>query len=231
MKLSILLPILAYGANKQPKKKEDNKSVDRFVAGNVREQCLDQIPKLGGNFQTTNDGSSGEIRLENYPRRVNCKHVVQAAPSCGEIKIKYRSIAVEGEDDCSNDNFRFGWETATGFEVTEPKCSCFGDGCDSGLITEYMYYGNTIREEVEFYGYYEENIGPDSLTVNANAFTFFFHADRYYFAGHVILDWECVRHTTTTTADYTTTTTTTPTTTSTTTTTTTTTTTPTPTTT
>ena len=191
MKLSILLPILAAGENEQLKKKDDNRTVgERFVASEVNEQCLNQVPNLGGTFQASNQGSRGEIRLENYADYTNCKHVVQAEPSCEEIQINYRSVAVESSGGCYYDSFRFGWTGTNGFDVTPPRCDCFGDGCSS-VITHGSY-------EFAFHEANAANIGPDSVTVNANTFTFFFYSDYSRAQGHILLDWECVRYATTT---------------------------------
>ena len=203
MKISILLPILAIGENHRLKqKKQGNRSVgEQFVASDVNAQCSSQVSSLGGSFEVTNNGSRGEIRLENYTNSINCKHVVQAELSCAEIRIKYRSIAVEEEGNCGFDSFRFGWTGTNGFDVTPPKCSCFGDGCSLVL---YEYYDSEGMSYNSF-GDYAGLIGPDSITVNANTFTFFFQSDYGYDQGHVILDWECDGHN-----DYTTTTTTTP---------------------
>ena len=205
MKLSILLPILAAGQNKRlKKKKEGNRSVgERFVASDVTAQCLSQVPNSGGSFQVTNNGSRGEIRLENYTDNTTCKHVVQAEQSCTEIRINYRSVAVEEEEDCGYDSFRFGWTGTNGFDVTPSKCHCFGDGCSTLLTYEYenSYYDYTSTYEYEFGNDHAANIGPDSITVNANTFTFFFRSDSSIDQGHVILDWECVGQN-----DYTTTT-------------------------
>ena len=197
MKLSNLLPILAAGENKRLKqKKEGNRGVgERFVASDFDEECSFQVPNLGGTFQASGNASSGTIRLENYPDNTNCKHVVQAVPSCAEIRINYRSVAVEQPDyvdgNCYFDNFGFGWTGANGFDVTPPRCYCFGDGC-STLLTG---LGGTWR----FDDQYAAKLGPDSFTIDANSFTFFFHSDDSIEQGHVVLDWECVRETTTTT--------------------------------
>ena len=134
MKLPILLPIFVAGANKRSKKKEGNRDVgERFIASGVNEQCLNQVPNSGGTFQATNQGSRGGIKLEDYPNLINCKHVVQAEPSCEEIRINYRSVAVESSRGCYFDSFRFGWIGTNGFDVTPPKCHCFGDGCNSSV--------------------------------------------------------------------------------------------------
>ena len=93
MKLSTLLPILAAG--KPDKRKEEDRSVERFVASQVTNQCSDQVPSLGGDFDAINNGLSGTIILNNYFDNTNCKHVVQADSSCEEIRINYQSVAIE----------------------------------------------------------------------------------------------------------------------------------------
>ena len=141
MKLSIILPILAVS---EP---ESNKNEDRscmfgcFDGSEVTNLCSDQVPRpnayspQGGTFETSNNGLNGEIKLENYPNDVNCKHVVQADSTCEEIKIEYRSVAVEdGSNGCNSDVFRFGWPNGPkGFDVTPGRCGCFGDGCGTSL--------------------------------------------------------------------------------------------------
>ena len=62
MKLSILLPILVAAADKQDKK-EGNRNDKRFVPSEVTNQCSDQVPRLGGDFESVNSGSSGTINL------------------------------------------------------------------------------------------------------------------------------------------------------------------------
>ena len=213
MKLSTLLPILA-GANKGPKKKESDRNVgERFVAGDVNELCVNQIPQLGGSFKATNDGSHGEIRLDNYPDNANCKHVVQAEVTCEEIEIKYRSVAVENwlvDMGCDLDSFRFGWIGTSGFEFTPPTCNCFGDGCDSKFYYEetYDFYPYTYTNTGFFTDEHAAAFDSDSLLINSNNFTFFFQTNSRYKEGHVFFDWECVRYATTT--ETTTSTTTTP---------------------
>ena len=61
MKLPILLPILADGATKRKKKdNQGNRSVERFAASDVTEECLTEFPRLGGTFDAPNEGSYGE---------------------------------------------------------------------------------------------------------------------------------------------------------------------------
>ena len=222
MKLSILLPILAAGQKKRLKKKEGDRSVgERFVASDVNEWCVHQVPHLGGSFQATSSTGterSGEIQLDNYPDDANCKHVVQAYPECTEIQINFRSVAVEGYHNCLFDSLRLGWVGNNGFQVTQPQCYCVGDGCDSLLVNGYTYNYNDYSNNYEFYEDELTKFGPDSLLVDANSFTFFFQSDMNISEGHVILEWECVSEAATTTTDYETTTATTTTTTTTTTT-------------
>ena len=189
MKLSTsILPILAVSAKKRQKKKDGDRTVEgeRFAASAYTRQCSNQVPSKDGIFTTTNNGFEGEIKLENYPNFVRCKHVVQADSSCEAIRVSYRSIAVEPEDDnCEFDSFRFGWAGADGWNVTPPRCSCFGDGCtNSG-------FGGGAFED--YFGSYDDLIaGTDGFSVNSNTFTFYFRADLSVNRGHVILDWECI---------------------------------------
>ena len=208
MKLSITLPILTAGAKKN---KEGDRSVDRFVTSEVTNQCSDQVPRRGGDFDTPNQGSYGAIILNDYPDGLDCKHVVQAESSCEEINIQYRSIGVELDSDCDYDSFRFSWTGAHGLTVTPGRCSCFGDGCYSNFDYEDYYFEGETNLHM---------IGPDSLSVDSNTFTFYFESDSSIANGHVVIDWECVRYSTTTSTTTTTTTTTSRTTTPTTTTTT-----------
>ena len=139
MKLSIFLPILAAGANKRKKNNEGNRG---FVPRSVTNQCSDQVPSSGGYFDVTNNGLSGSIALNEYQDDTNCKHVVEADISCAEIRVQLRSVAVEPNRDCSYDHFRFGWtDWSTGWSVTEPRCNCYGDGCQkAGLTYTQDYY-------------------------------------------------------------------------------------------
>ena len=204
MKISILLPILAAGASKRPKKNQDERNVERFVASQVTNQCLNQVPSLGGKFEATNTGISGAIVLTDYSDYTDCKHVVQADSSCQEIIVNYRSVAVEYGNRCVYDSFRFGWTGSNGFDVTPGRCSCFGDGCDFNLDYD-DYYDDYYNDEYEYTIFQsDEAIGPDSFSVNSNTFTFYFKADSSIDGGHVIIDWECVEQATTTT-DFTTT--------------------------
>ena len=229
MKFISLLPILTAGN----KKKDGDRSVDKpFIASEVTEECSNQVPRKGGSFEAINNGSFGEINLDRYSNNTDCKHVVQADESCEEIRIKYRSVAVESQDNCKWDSFRFGWVGTNGFEVTPPRCHCFGDGCDSSIL---LYYDEYINEEATsdftsdltielesvfeassntdnsvevfeyvFYDAYDHIIGPDEFSVNSNSFTFFFRSDGIKERGHVMFDWECVRYSTTTEAPTTT---------------------------
>ena len=183
MIISTILPILAVSANqKWIEKNKEQRSVDRFVASDVTEECSNQVPRSGWTFETTNNESSGEIRLNNYSNGIDCKHVVQA--SCQEnflIKIEYHSIAVETSDYCLYDSFRFEWPGTNGSEVTPPRCHCYGDGCNKA-----PQFG--FDEEAKF----ASNIGPSSFLVNSNTFTFFFYSDESLHRGHVNFDWKCV---------------------------------------
>ena len=136
MRLSTFLPILAAAENKQKVNgKEEKKSVERFLPQGWNRHCSNQIPKLGGNFEATNNGSSGTVTLNDYPDGAWCKHVVRADRSCKKIHIQYRSVAVQARvlnvsrsvskliltkkdasntlvqasDGCPWVGFRFGW--------------------------------------------------------------------------------------------------------------------------
>ena len=198
MKLSIIIPILSAGANKQNENKKGSRSVERFVASEVTNDCSEQVPAKGGVFLTSGNGSNGEINLEKYPTNINCKHVVQASSSCSEIRIQLRSVATEMY--CNSDFFRFGWTGTNGsFDTTPARCGCFGDGCYyKDNYSDYAYY--YFMDYVES-GQIAESIGPDSLTVNSNTFTFYFKSDAYIsiINSHIIFDWECVKYSTTTT--------------------------------
>ena len=61
MKFSSFLPILT-AANR--KKTSDRKVSEPFVASEVTQQCSDQVPNLGGIFETTNNGSNGTFKLD-----------------------------------------------------------------------------------------------------------------------------------------------------------------------
>lgn len=192
MKLSTsILPILAVNAKKRQKKKggDRNTEGERFVASAYSKQCSRQIPSKNGVFETTNDGFRGSINLDNYPNFVRCQHVVQADSSCEAIRVTYRDIAVEPEEEnCEFDSFRFGWAGASGWNVTPPRCHCFGDGCQNSGFTE-DYDGDFE----DYFGNYDYLIaGTDGFSVNSNTFTFYFRADLSVNKGHVVLDWECV---------------------------------------
>ena len=199
MKLSVVLPILSAGASKQKENKKGNRSVERFVASEVTNYCSDQVPAKGGTFEATGNDSNGLIKLENYPKNINCKHVVQASTSCAEIKVQLRSVVTEPAG-CSYDFFRFGWAET----ITPARCGCFGDGCRSEFSYDQYYFVDYIASGFE--DYINEMIGPDSFTIDSNTFTFYFKSDHYSpESGHVAFDWECVRYTTTTTTTTTTT--------------------------
>ena len=71
MKLIKLLPILAADAKKARKNKnQDNRTVERFVASQITDECSDKIPSSGGDFDTVNEGMSGTIFLNNYKNRI-----------------------------------------------------------------------------------------------------------------------------------------------------------------
>ena len=71
MKLSTFLRTLAAAANKQQKKKEDGRSFDGINYSAITTECTNQVASLGqGTFETTNDGFSGEINLDNYPDNI-----------------------------------------------------------------------------------------------------------------------------------------------------------------
>ena len=208
MKLSIILPILSAGANKQKENKDGNKSAERFVASEVTNNCSVEVPSKGGTFFAIGNGgfmsTGGFIKLDNYPSVINCKHVVRANPFCAEIQIQYQSVATE--PDCDYDFFRFEW----GETITPARCGCFGNGCRSKFKDQENYFVDYMEGNED---YMDEMIGPNSLTVHSNTFTFYFKSDDYYSSGHVAFNWRCVRYgsrTTTTTTTTTTATTTTP---------------------
>ena len=193
MKLSTILPILAAAANKRQKKKDNDRKAsqdrywvpDRFSASNFPDQCSSMIPDLGGIFETTNDGLSGQVNLDNYPNKVRCQHVVQANNSCEAIKITYRTIAVETDyDGCSWDEFRFGWpDNKNDLHYTPARCNCLGDGCEPN--------NNILALNIDF-EFAEEAVGPTEFSVASNTFTFFFKSDATISQGQVAFDWECV---------------------------------------
>ena len=196
MKLSFFLPILAAANEHQSEKTEGDRAnypLPRFPC--TRQNRVD--------FEAINNGLSGAIILSYYHDRSFCRHVVQAESSCEEIQIKYRSIAVEPDRLCQLDSFRFGWTDTNGFNVTEPICNCYGDGCQSS-IDAYWY---------DLFFSAEDRLDSDGLTIKSNNFSFYFQSNLQINGGHVIFDWECVRQKTTTTTPSTTTTTTTTTTT------------------
>ena len=198
---SSFLPILAISAKKRKKNVErGERSFGRkssFRVSSYYRQCSDQIRAKGGTFETPDDGLRGQVKLENYPNHIKCNHVIQAADSCSAIRVTYQSIAVEDDHKCQSDFFRFGWSGPNGFNVTPPRCDCFGDGCDS--LTEYGY-GTWQDYSVDYtgledYGYtwtHGNLADTDGFSVNLNTFTFYFRSDNYFPGGHVIFDWECV---------------------------------------
>ena len=185
MKLSAILPILAAGSNERQHKNSE-REFEQFVASEVTDECSDQFPSFGWSFQTTNDGFRGEVNLDNFEDNVNCRHDIHAGNRCREIKIKYRSVAVESIS-CHYVGFRFGWNDGTNDYITPARCDCHGDGCDDPDL-DYYFYGGA------------ETLGPTELTVQSNAFTFFFHSPNVVLpgSGHVHLDWECTSTPTTT---------------------------------
>ena len=196
MKFSILLPVLAAGASKQQKKeKEGNRNVERFVASEVTNQCSEQIPSLGGTFNTPNKGSSGAIILNDYRDLTYCKHVVQADNNCEQIKIEYRSVEVEIGITCQFDSFRFDLAGT----ITPGGCGFFGESWN------YLEDNFDYAAYADYVNLTEFLIGPDTMEVNSNTFTFYFQSDGSVANGHVIIDWECVRYQTTTTTTTTTT--------------------------
>ena len=54
-------------------------------------QCSDEIPFLGGRFETTENGSSGQIKLNRYPNSANCQHFVPRKPEHHNRKPKFLS--------------------------------------------------------------------------------------------------------------------------------------------
>ena len=184
MKFSTILPALASSA----KKRESEKSQDRFAIDEITDLCLEIVPSLSGTFETTNDGFHGEINLDNYPSKIKCKHVVQADNSCRAIKVKYRSVAVEPAtfESCNRDGFQIGWFEGTENFITSASCNCYGDGCDQGGLN---FDGTSYDWFFDYYGNYaEEQLGPTEFTVNSNTFSFFFNSDDFVSHGHVVFD-------------------------------------------
>ena len=205
MKISNFLPILAAAGNKRQKMKKDEKSVDRINYSAITEECTNQVPSLDGTFETTNNGFSGEINLDNYPNNALCKHVIQAHSRCSEIKIQYRSVGVEPNAKCIYDSFHFGRNSGNGFEVTEPACKCFGDGCQTSGVYLWDDYDLT-----NYFQDFDQNsdyvFDLETFVVDSNTFTFYFKSDGSLSGGHVIIEWECPEGPTTTTTTTTTTT-------------------------
>ena len=197
MKISLVLPVFAFSADKRHKQQDRDRSVETFVASNFTEQCSTEVSIFGGIFESANSGFNGEIALQNYGADTKCKHVIQADSSCQEIKINYQSVAVESELDCDFDYFRFGWTGETGFEVTPPRCHCFGDGCQSMAIAydlvDYYSVTDDYVDNYTFDNFTQFEIGGDGLVINSNSFTFFFESDFTIDGGHVMFDWECVK--------------------------------------
>ena len=107
MKLSTILPILTVIANER-RKNENGENTIFVPADEVTEQCLEQIPRLGGIFETTNNGLSGEIKLDNYPNNASCYQYIQPDSRCERIIMSYPSFAIESNDDfCGTDYFTF----------------------------------------------------------------------------------------------------------------------------
>ena len=199
MKLSATLPIFVAG------NKGDRGASEPFLASEVTVECSDQVRGYGGIFETTNNGSSGSLKLDKYRDNTDCKHVVQADRNCQTIRINYQSIMVEAATTCELDSFRFGWSGSTGFEVTPARCYCFEEGCDSATLFYDSQYGDQYDDyyPYEFDEIYAESLGPDSFTINSNSFTFFFRSDHVASNGHVVFDWECVDSEPTTTSSAT----------------------------
>ena len=194
MKLPTFLPILAAVASQQQNQKEREIFIGWFEPSEVANQCSEQVPELGGVFETSNEGSHGAIILNDYPANVNCKHVVEARSDCGEIKIQYRSVAVvdfladvhpvQSYYCRYSDFFRFGWPKPNSFHVTPASCGCFGDGCD----TLKNYFTDNLIDT--FAGHSD----PGSVSVDSNTFTFYFKSGPARNSNfRVVLDWECVK--------------------------------------
>ena len=191
---SSFLPILAISAKKRKKYVERSErgpfDTNGFQTSSDYRQCSDQITAKGGIFETTNDGLHGQVKLENYPNHIKCNHVIQAAESCSAIRVSYQSIAVQDRYKCKFDQFRFGWPGPNGFNVTPPRCDCFGDGCSS-----LTYYGNPWQDysyDYSWTGVTGDLADTDGFSVNSNTFTFYFRSNSFFSAGHVIFDWECL---------------------------------------
>ena len=217
MKPSKVLSILAVSADHL-----ESFNGSYYIPFLVKDQCSVKVPQpappifqiRGGTFETTNNGSSGELKLEDYGSHTGCQHTVKT--SCQAIQIKYRSVKVQVVDEHCEDFFMlewfdpsvkypFGYLQGDHTMTTGRLCGCLGDGCQSSPLHN-VYENNDHRDDYTFedyYGFSQEEIdhlvGPDDFTINANSFTFFFNSNNIYDGGHVILDWECTTPTTSTT--------------------------------
>ena len=193
MRLSTILPLLVVYAKNRDLSDYGNNP----YSTNTRqhEECLVEIPDLGGSFETINNGSRGQVKLLNYPFGANCKHVVQADSNCSKIKINYRDVAVENHDSSTCFEASF-WFEANGSNVTPAQCHCFGDGCfENGLeYYDYFEYPYSWTPFGEFDVTHEVHLeGSDEILIDSNSFTFYFESDFYVNkGGHVVFDWECV---------------------------------------
>ena len=186
MRISTILPTLAVAAKNGKNKKGGERKIDgedRFVAAEVTDDCK---TILGADFGWINVGSRGMIKILDYPDALKCKYVVQANSGCEAIKIKYRSVAIEGawDESCEYDGFRFGWSQGTrGMHISPRRCNCFGDGCSD----------NSFENDFEYWTEYQQgHLGPTEFSVKSNSFTFFLESDSSISKGHVWLDWQCV---------------------------------------
>ena len=102
MKSSIVLPIFVVSGQRAAKKDKETSGEKTLRSYG---ECSTTLPVKGGSFVSTNYGSRGEIKLENQPLDVNCKHNIQAPSDCEQINIEYRNIALH----CYSAAFSFGW--------------------------------------------------------------------------------------------------------------------------
>ena len=176
-----ILPLLSVAAKE--------KTGDRSLAPHEFHQECSQFIKGGkGSFQTTGDGTqSGEIRLEDYGNRIQCKQVITAASSCEAIEVRYRSVAVEK---CC-DYAQLGYSGFSGLKLSPEIRNCYGDACQNWPSN----FGYAIPGT------------RDVFFVDGNSFNFYFYSDGTIRNGEVIMDWNCIdEYATTTTATTTTTT-------------------------
>ena len=138
---SLPLILCNFAVSAKERKDGNRWTSDGFLTTSYHRKCSEQIPHKRGSFEATNYGNHGEVKLENYPNDIKCHHKVEADENCSAIRVSYRSIAVQDARRCYADFFRFGWPGSNGFQVTPPRCDCFGDGCNS--LNYYGYYWST----------------------------------------------------------------------------------------